>query len=266
VTAGSGDGEVQREVRGAVGLVTLDRPQVRNALNGSLLEGLREALAEVDADVAVRVIVLTGSDPAFCAGLDLRALGAEDPALVAEIGVASHPPWPPTRKPVIGAVNGPAVTGGLELALACDLLVASERATFADTHGRVGVMPGWEMTSRLPAAVGRRTATWMSLSGTPLSATQAAAAGLVLRVVPHEQLLDAAFEVAEAVAASDPAAVEVLLDVYRRTESTLWAEGIDLETAAAERWRAGGRDYTSVEQRRASVIAAGRQQHGQTRG
>ncbi len=260
------EGRVTRAVNGTIGLVTLDRPHIRNALDGPLISGLREAMSEMDAHPDVRAIVLTGSDPAFCAGFDLKALGARDPFLVAEIGVPSHPPWPPTRKPVVGAVNGPAVTGGLELVLACDLLVASDRATFADTHGRVGVMPGWEMTVRLSAAVGRRTATWMSLSGTPLSAAEAKDAGLVLRVVPHADLMAVAFEVAGAVAASDPAAVEVLLDVYRRTEGDVWDAGLARETLAAQSWRARGVDYAVVEQKRAEVIAAGRQQHEQARG
>lgn len=259
-------GRVTRSVNGMIGVVTLDRPHARNALNGPLLTGLRAAMAEMDAHPDVRVIVLTGSDPAFCAGLDLKALGADDPLLVAEIGAPSHPPWPPTRKPVVGAVNGPAVTGGLELALACDLLVASDRATFADTHGRVGVMPGWEMTVRLAAVVGRRTATWMSLSGTPLSAAEAGAAGLVLRVVPHADLMGVALAVAGAVAASDPAAVEALLDVYRRTEGDMWYAGLTRETLAAQAWRARRVDYATVEQKWAEVVAAGRQQHEQARG
>jgi len=266
MTTDDGPGRVTSSVHDRVGVVTLDRPHVRNALNGALLSGLRAAMADLDAHPDVRAIVLTGSDPAFCAGLDLKALGADDPFLVAEIGAPSHPPWPPTRKPVVGAINGPAVTGGLELALACDLLVASDGATFADTHGRVGVMPGWEMTVRLAAAVGRRTATWMSLSGTPLSAAEASAAGLVLRVVPHADLMAEALAVAGAVAASDPAAVEVLLDVYRRTEADVWDVGLTRETLAAQSWRARGVDYATVEQKWAEVIAASRQQHEQARG
>ena len=134
--------ELLVDVSDGIGTVTFHRPRVRNALTGSLVTAVRQALADLDADPDVAVIVLTGTDPAFCAGLDLKALAAGDPVLVGAATEPSSPPWTPTVKPVIGAVNGPCVAGGLEFALACDLLVASERATFADTHTRVGVMPG----------------------------------------------------------------------------------------------------------------------------
>lgn len=258
----SAPGSVRLEVADGVALLTLDRPHVRNALDGRLLTDLRDRLAEADAMSEVRALVLTGADPAFCAGLDLVAFGAGDPLLLAEASAASHPPWPPTRKPLVGAVNGPCVAGGLELALACDILVASERAAFADTHARVGVMPGWELTARLAAAVGRRTATWMSLTGNPLTATQAAAAGLVLQVVQHAKTVDAALAVAGAIAASDPAAVAALLGTYRDSEAAVWADGFAIETTTGEVWRAGVGSFDTVEARRADVVSRGRAQQG----
>jgi enoyl-CoA hydratase len=254
-------GSVRLEVADGVALLTLDRPHVRNALDGRLLTELRERLAEADARPEVRALVLTGVDPAFCAGLDLVAFGGGDPILVAEASAASHPPWPPTRKPVVGAINGPCVAGGLELALACDVLVASERATFADTHARVGVMPGWELTVRLSAAVGRRTATWMSLTGNPLTAQQAADAGLVLQIVPHAETVSAALRLVAAVAASDPAAVAALLGTYRDAEAAVWADGFAIETTTGEVWRAGVGSFDTVEARRVDVVSRGRAQH-----
>lgn len=138
-------------------VVTLNRPDVRNAIDPELLRGLRTALRELDADDAVGAIVLTGADPAFCAGLDLRRLGSADGGLLdgAVDRSVSRAPWgEPLRTPLIGAVNGAAVTGGLEIALNCDILIASERARFAGTHARVGVLPGWRLSVLLPLFVG----------------------------------------------------------------------------------------------------------------
>jgi enoyl-CoA hydratase len=117
--------------------VTLNRPGARNALSSALRSRFFSALREADADADVDVIIVTGADPVFCAGLDLKELG--DTTELPDIS----PKWPPMTKPVIGAINGAAVTGGLELALYCDILVASEHARFADTHARVGLLrPG----------------------------------------------------------------------------------------------------------------------------
>ena len=136
--------------------VTLDRPDKRNALDGDLLRAIPEALKALDADDDVAVVILTGSDPAFCAGLDLGALAAGGLGFRPELG--QRGPFPIMSTPIIGAINGPAVTGGFELALDCDLLIASERARFADTHARVGVMPDWGLSVLLPQAIGVRRA------------------------------------------------------------------------------------------------------------
>jgi len=148
------------DVADRVAVVTLNRPERRNALNAALYRQIPETLAALDGDDAVEVMILTGTDPAFCAGVDLKEFGdAPAPRAHASTG---RTPWrgslPPLATPLLGAVNGACVTGGLELALACDFLVASERACFGDTHARVGVMPGDGMTVRLPAAVGVRRA------------------------------------------------------------------------------------------------------------
>ena len=127
-----------------VAVVTLNRPEARNALDVELLQALPAAMAKLDADDDVAAVILTGADPAFCAGLDLKELGSSGDNLSGGgQGVAATPFPEDMSKPVIGAVNGPTVTGGLELALHCDFLIASERARFGDTHARVGVVPGW---------------------------------------------------------------------------------------------------------------------------
>ena len=127
-------------VNGPVATVTLNRPAARNAISSELLTRLVEAMAAADADEEVRAIILTGADPAFCAGVDLKELSRETSVLRAA-PPGSHSPWPPLGKPVIAAVNGPAVTGGLELVLNCDIVICSERAAFADTHARLAYCP-----------------------------------------------------------------------------------------------------------------------------
>ena len=151
---------------------------------------MRTRLAECEADDDVDATILTGKDPAFCAGLDLTYLAGRVER-DATSGTVAFPesPVPPHTKPIIGAVNGAAVTGGLEVALACDFLVASERARFADTHARVGVVPGWRLTVALPEAIGVRRAKEMSATGNFVDAATALNWGLVNHVVPHEELL-----------------------------------------------------------------------------
>jgi enoyl-CoA hydratase len=126
------------ETRDRVRTLTLNRPQSRNALSAELRRRFFGALRDAEADPAVDVVIVTGADPVFCAGLDLKELG--DSTQLPDIS----PQWPPMAKPVIGAINGAAVTGGLEIALYCDILIASEQARFADTHARVGLLPTWE--------------------------------------------------------------------------------------------------------------------------
>jgi enoyl-CoA hydratase/carnithine racemase len=250
---------VQRH--GPVATVVLDRPEVRNALSAGLVVRLREAMAALETDDDVDVVVLTGADPAFCAGLDLRQLGSSGENL--SLGAASDgdrpswQPWAQLSKPVIGAVNGAAVTGGLELALHCDVLVASERASFADTHARVGILPGWGLTVLLPLAVGRGLARRMSLTGDHLTALEALRAGLVTEVVPHEQLLPTARRLAATIAGNDRAAVRRLLRSYRDVEAAAVGDGFAVEATTAAEW-AARYDPADVERRRAGLLDRGR--------
>jgi enoyl-CoA hydratase len=177
-----------------VATVTLNRPEKLNALNREMRGMFCRAMQELGADPAVAVVIITGAGRAFSAGLDLNELGAEglrETGGVTFISVVER-----MEAPVIAAVNGYAVTGGFELALACDIIIAAETAQFADTHARVGVMPGGGMSARLPRAVGVRKAKELSLTGNYLNARDAELLGLVNRVVAADQLMAAAGELA----------------------------------------------------------------------
>jgi enoyl-CoA hydratase len=240
--------------------VTLNRPEARNALSVALQRDAGAALAEADADADVDVVILTGTDPAFCAGLDLRELGKDASNLVGGADDPSISPfsalWKMT-KPVIGAINGPCVTGGFELALACDFLVASERAAFADTHGRVGVMPAGGMSVFLPRVLGVRKAKEMSLTGNFMGAHEAFARGLVNHVVAHESLLDASRTLAADIVGNDQPAVRSLKKLYDANERVTVGDAIDQEQATFRSWRI---DPAEIERRRTGIVERGRGQ------
>ncbi|MCO1653623.1 enoyl-CoA hydratase [Pseudonocardia humida] len=239
---------------GAVRVLTLNRPGARNALSGELISALYAALLAADDAPDVRAVVLTGTDPAFCAGVDLKQAAAEGAAYFARyrredcIGQVGR-----MRKPVVGAINGAAFTGGLEVALGCDFLVASERAVFADTHARVGVLPGGGMTARLPALVGQGWARRMSMTGDPVPAELAARIGLVTEVVAHEEVRARAVALAAA-AAEVPG--EVMAPIKR-----MYVEGGGVGAALeVERGIAGAHttDVAGLEARRLAVLARNR--------
>ena len=267
------DGEVLLvAVDERVALVTLNRPQARNALDRRLLRALRGAMVELDGRDDVDVVVLTGADPAFCAGLDLKELGRDG-------GVLNEEPRPaaadasvhrsvrarrailPTAKPIVGAVNGVAVTGGLELALNCDFLVASERARFADTHSRIGVQPLWGLTVLLPEAVGLRRAREMSATGNFVDAATALEWGLVNHVVPHDQLVATSIGLARDVTSSDQHALRTLLETYRQGSLLAGAAAWELEGDRAAGFHGGAAvDPAEIERRRRGVVDRGRAQ------
>jgi enoyl-CoA hydratase len=249
------------ERRGRVRILTLNRPKSRNALNPALIGSLRAALGEADADDKTDAVILTGSDPAFCAGVDLREISnLGDDAKISAEGIPTGNPWRPLAKPVIGAINGAAITGGLELALACDFLIASDRARFADTHARIGLAPRWGLTSRLPAAVGRGFARRMSLSGDFVTAAEALRVGLVTQVVEHETLLTATIEVVLSIVGNDQPGVRNLLSSYRRAEEHMVDPAIRVEDETARNWMKDF-DPSLVADRRADVIARGGMQN-----
>ncbi|MGK2881559.1 MAG: enoyl-CoA hydratase [Mycobacterium sp.] len=241
------------ETENRVRTLTLNRPGSRNALSAALRTAFFGALAATETADDVDVVIVTGADPVFCAGLDLKELGGQTE--LPDIA----PKWPEMTKPVIGAVNGAAVTGGLELALCCDILIASEHARFADTHARVGLLPTWGLSVRLPQKVGIGIARRMSLTGDYLSANDALRAGLVTEVVPHEELLPAARRVAAGIVGNNQKAVRALLDSYHRIDEEQTSAGLWIEARSATAWmsRATGDDIAT---NRSAVLERGRAQ------
>ena len=225
----------------AVATVTLNRPDRRNAIDQAMRDGLRSALDELDADAGVRVVVLTGAGRAFCAGVDLTE-GAPAPTLRPPVAA---PLWA-FRKPVIAAVNGPAVGGGLELALACDIRIAAASARFGLTEVRIGSLPGSGGTQLLPRIVGPGNAARMVLTGELVDAAEALWIGLVSEVVPDAELAAAAGTLAERIAQNAPLSLLAAKRALRAGSDLPFAEGQALERElwaelAASKDRAEGR-------------------------
>jgi enoyl-CoA hydratase len=210
-------------------VLTIDRPESKNALHGPLRSQLCAAVAEADRDEGVRVVVLTAVDPVFSAGVDFKRLdrGSGETGSPSDLTPAAA--LRAMRKPVICAVNGACVSGALEIALSCSFVVASERARFADTHALLGVVPTWGLTALLPRVVGVRKARQMSITGEFVDASEALRLGLVNHVVPHEQLLSFTLELAARVPST--AAVGEMLTLYARGEDMSLAGALAAETA-----------------------------------
>lgn len=209
---------LRTEDHDGVRLLTIDRPEAKNAMHPPLRAALSEAFTAADADDAVTAVVLTGVDPVFSAGVDFKQVQrAADGTSVAS-GPYDNPAvvLRRVRKPVIAAVNGACVSGALEVALSAAFIVASERARFADTHALLGVTPTWGLTALLPRAVGVRKAREMSVTGNFVDAEEALRIGLVAHVVPHDELVPFALALAARVPANP--AVGEMLDLYRRGE------------------------------------------------
>jgi enoyl-CoA hydratase len=243
---------------GAVRVVTMNRPQARNALNRDLIENLYAALDAADADHKVRAVVLIGADPAFCAGVDLKEaqqLGMEYFAKFQSHNCITKPAELTT--PIIGAVNGATFTGGLEMALACDFLIASERAVFADTHARVGILPGGGMTARLPGRVGAAMARRLSMTGEVVDARRAERIGLVTEVVAHDELLNRALELATQIAEVPAATMAGLKEIYVRGTAAVINPALAAEQEITKQVRP---DTAGLDARRAEVTARNKRQ------
>lgn len=244
---------VEVDQAGGVAVLTLNRPDQMNALSQALQTALAEAIEGAAADADVRVLILTGSgERAFSAGLDLKE--------VAAFGLGRGPSAAPQKdpvaalsacpKPVIAAINGVAVTGGFELALACDILLASRNARFADTHVRVGVIPGWGLSQRLSRLIGVSRAKALAFTGDYIDANTALAWGLVNQVFEPAALLPAARDLAADIAACDPHMVAGYKALIDDGFSLPFGEAMRLEKERASR---------ANQEVRADAVAANRE-------
>ncbi len=251
---------IRVEKEEGVATVTLNRPEALNALSAELRSRIADSFDELQADPDVRVAILTGAGRAFTAGIDLKELGGGSPDDAARLGGKS-----PVRAmarfegPIIGAINGHAITGGFELALACDILIASTEAKFADTHARVGILPGWGLSQRLPRLIGISRAKELSLSGNFLLAEQAEAWGLVNRVVAPEDLLPVCKQLAADICSCVP---EVMRGYKRLIDEGF---GMPFADALAHESKVSTETIANIssgeiEKRRASIQQRGRSQ------
>lgn len=242
-------------------VVTLNRPAALNALSRALMAQLSGAVDALEADPTVRVLILTGAGKAFCAGLDLKELGSGQAVLGGgEHGVTPRDPVAALQRfsgPVIGAINGVAVTGGFELALACDVLLASPAARFADTHARIGVAPGWGLSQKLSRAIGIYRAREVSFTGNWVSAEQAAAWGFVNRVVPAESLLHDARQLARDMLSCVPEMLPRYKAIIEDGFALAFGEGMKLEQSRSREFNAGV-GAGAIESRREAVRARNR--------
>ena len=259
------DAPVLLDVRDRIATITLNRPSARNALSSELLRLLPKVMHEADASDDVDVLILTGADPAFCAGLDLKELGTTGGNLgggsaadSSRNSTGTRGPFPKVIKPLIGAINGVAVTGGFELALNCDFLVASEHAKFGDTHSRVGVMPGWGLTILLPQAIGVRRAREMSFTGNFMSAEEALHFGLVNHVVAHAELLPFTRSLATDIIGNEQDGVRQIRATYAANahDDDAWEQ----EARDSRAWQRTMFSPDKVADRRAAIQSRGRTQ------
>lgn len=257
--------EVLYDVAERIATITLNRPEARNALSSSVLALLPEQIRRAEDDDDVDVVILTGADPAFCAGLDLKELGSSGRNLSGGSGADGgrnrdglRGPFPRLTKPLIGAINGVAITGGFELALNCDFLIASEHAKFGDTHTRVGVMPGWGLTVLLPQAIGVRRAREMSFTGNFMLADEALAFGLVNHVVAHAELIPFTRSIALDIIGNDQPGVRQIRDTYAQiaTDDDHW----EIEARDSRAWQRTNFSPAAVEARRRTIQARGKTQ------
>ena len=250
------------EKHGAVAVVTLNRPEKMNALSRALRSAIGDAFVEIGRDDSIKAAILTGAgERAFSAGVDLKEMGSGPIQSMADGGAAEDPvrAMKACGKPVIGAINGVAITGGFELALACDVLVCSETARFADTHARVGVLPGWGLSQKLPRTIGIYRAKELSLTGNFLDAQTAYDWGLVNRVVPANELMPTALKLAQDMAQIDLDMLVTYKAVIDDGYEMVLSEALEMEITRGDAHNMA-MDPGAVEARRADVQARGRTQ------
>lgn len=222
---------IQTTTQGPVGLITLNRPEALNALNRQMTAELSAAVAAFDADPEIGAIVVTGSDRAFAAGADIREIKDKTFAEVwdEEFITATWEGIARARKPVIAAVSGHAIGGGCEIALMCDIIIASETARFALPEATIGIIPGAGGTQRLTRIVGKAVAMDMILTGRALTASEALALGLVSRVVPAGTQIDTAIEIATRLSTQSRPILRIAKEAVNHAYETHLQEGIYLE-------------------------------------
>jgi enoyl-CoA hydratase len=245
-----------------VATVTMNRPDALNALSGELRQAIVETFHHLRDDAETEVIILTGAGRAFTVGLDLKELGGEvvpskeDAINDTDVGKAVTQ----VGKPVIGAVNGFAITGGFEIALMCDFIIASTNARFADTHARVGVVPGWGLSQRLPRLIGINRAKELSLTGNFLDAETARDWGLVNRVVSDEALLPTCQQLAMDITSTEPVTRGEIRQIMDEGWHATLTEGMNIEKTANRAHDKSQRPAEQVAGRRQQIQDRGRRQ------
>jgi enoyl-CoA hydratase len=247
-----------------IAIVTLNRPDQMNALNAPLRLAIGAAFRELQADPKIRAVIVTGAGRAFCAGMDLKEIGGGGEGVTGfDLSVQGQDEMRAGIEgfagPVIAAVNGAAATAGFELALACDVIFAARGAKFLDTHARVGIVPGWGLSQRLPRLIGLNRAKEVSLSGNALPAERAYDWGLVNRVCEPERLLEEAKALARDMASCVPGVMEQVKQMIdtgysmHLDEAMAWELRVGTESAKRI-------DSSEIGRRRASVMERGRNQ------
>lgn len=243
---------IQTSNQNGVTTVTLNRPEQLNALSYDLRRAITDTFVELKGDASTQVIILTGSGRAFCAGLDLKELGQEG---FSQPAIDLHGAVKNVGKPIIGAINGFAVTGGFEIALMCDILVGSTKAAFADTHVRMGVVPGWGLSQKLSSLIGASRAKELSFTANYLDANTAERWGLINRVVEPEELLPHCESLAAEICQADPA---TLLVVHELIDYGVGLEPGLREEAKRSASHKGDLTPDTLEERRKNVTDRGR--------
>ncbi len=226
----SDESPVLSSIEGPIALLTLNRPQALNALSPALIDELIHQLEACEADDAIRVIIITGAGRAFAAGADIKAMADASPIDMLTSGMIAR--WAriaAISKPMIAAVNGYALGGGCELAMMCDIILASETAQFGQPEINIGIIPGAGGTQRLTRALGPYRAMELVLTGASISAHEAHAHGLVNRICPPERLLDEARQLAQTIAAKSPLAVRLAKEAVRVAAEATLREGLAIE-------------------------------------
>jgi enoyl-CoA hydratase len=212
--------------------IRLEAPDVRNAISQQMALDMEAALGACSDDPELKALIITGTDPAFCSGVDLRDISEGRRVSMRFFDLLSN-----LSKPTIGVVNGVAATGGFELALACDIRIGSERAAFVDRHAQLGMIAGGGMSVRLVRLAGYATALEISLTGRRVGAIEAHRLGLLNSVVEHDALASSAYDLADIIAGVDSDLCVQLLDLYRKSAELPLAEALSAERRVADEWR-----------------------------